>query len=148
MCSRNLAISLALIIALVPLSTVALPHHSIVKRSSFFDIECKGQFNKQIFYRLDRICEDCYSLFREPQILSFCKKQCFTTDYFKGCIDALQLTDEIEKFKPLIKVLNGADPNTEGCFGTDYFLACVEALFLEEEKEKFMKWREMLGKKK
>ncbi|XP_050075920.1 ion transport peptide-like isoform X1 [Anopheles maculipalpis] len=112
MCSRNLAISLALIIALVPLSTVALPHHSIVKRSSFFDIECKGQFNKQIFYRLDRICEDCYSLFREPQILSFCKKQCFTTDYFKGCIDALQLTDEIENFKPLIKVLNGADPNT------------------------------------
>ncbi|EDS41010.1 ion transport peptide [Culex quinquefasciatus] len=112
MCSRNFALSLALIIALVPLAAVALPHHSVAKRSSFFEIDCKGQFNKQIFYRLDRICEDCYSLFREPQILSFCKKQCFTTDYFRGCIDALQLTDEIETLKPYIKVLNGADPNT------------------------------------
>lgn len=112
MCSRNLALSLALIIALVPLAAVALPHHSVAKRSSFFDIECKGQFNKAIFYRLDRICEDCYSLFREPQILSFCKKSCFTTDYFRGCLDALQLTDEIETLKPFIKVLNGADPNT------------------------------------
>ncbi|KAL9699835.1 hypothetical protein quinque_003276 [Culex quinquefasciatus] len=146
MCSRNFALSLALIIALVPLAAVALPHHSVAKRSSFFEIDCKGQFNKQIFYRLDRICEDCYSLFREPQILSFCKKQCFTTDYFRGCIDALQLTDEIETLKPYIKVLNGADPNTEDCFGSEYFLACVEALFLDEEKEKFMKWREMLGK--
>lgn len=112
MCSRNFALSLALIIALVPLAAVALPHHSVAKRSSFFEIDCKGQFNKQIFYRLDRICEDCYSLFREPQILSFCKKSCFTTDYFRGCIDALQLTDEIETLKPYIKVLNGADPNS------------------------------------
>ncbi|XP_035791781.1 ion transport peptide-like [Anopheles albimanus] len=98
MCSRTLVISLALIIALVPLSTVALPHHTIAKRSSFFDIECKGQFNKQIFYRLDRICEDCYSLFQEPQILSFCKEGCFGTDYFLACVEALFLEEEKEKF--------------------------------------------------
>ncbi|XP_055603692.1 ion transport peptide-like isoform X1 [Uranotaenia lowii] len=111
MCSRNLAISLALIIALVPLAAVALPHHNVSKRSLFFELECKGTFNKQIFYRLDRICEDCYSLFREPQILSFCKKQCFTSDYFRGCIDALQLTDELEQIKQNIRILNGVDPN-------------------------------------
>ncbi|XP_065075583.1 ion transport peptide isoform X2 [Ochlerotatus camptorhynchus] len=98
MCSRNLAFSLALIIALVPLAAVALPHHSVAKRSSFFDIECKGQFNKAIFYRLDRICEDCYSLFREPQILSFCKEECFGTDYFLACVEALVLDEETEKF--------------------------------------------------
>lgn len=72
MCSRNLVIPLALIIALVPLIT-ALPHHSLAKRSTFFDIDCKGVFNKKIFSRLDRICEDCYSLFREPQLHSLCK---------------------------------------------------------------------------
>uniref|UniRef100_A0A1B0D2X5 Uncharacterized protein n=1 Tax=Phlebotomus papatasi TaxID=29031 RepID=A0A1B0D2X5_PHLPP len=48
-------------------------HHTLAKRSTFFDIECKGVFNKSIFFRLDRICEDCYSLFREPQLHSLCK---------------------------------------------------------------------------
>lgn len=72
MCSRNLAISVALFLALVPLIN-SLPQHSIAKRSTFFEIECKGVFNKSIFYRLDRICEDCYSLFREPELHSLCK---------------------------------------------------------------------------
>ncbi|XP_055308464.1 ion transport peptide-like isoform X1 [Sitodiplosis mosellana] len=109
MCSRNLAISVALILALVPLIN-SLPQHSLAKRSTFFEIECKGVFNKSIFYRLDRICEDCYSLFREPELHTLCKKRCFTTDYFKGCLDALQLTDEIEKIKNYIKQVNGAQP--------------------------------------
>lgn len=32
-----------------------------------------GVFNKSIFFRLDRICEDCYSLFREVELHSLCK---------------------------------------------------------------------------
>lgn len=72
MCSRNLTISVALILVLIPLIN-SLPHHSLAKRSTFFEIECKGVFNKSIFYRLDRICEDCYSLFREPEIHQLCK---------------------------------------------------------------------------
>lgn len=74
MSSRNLAITLVVIIALVPVINIhALPHHSLAKRSSFFDIECKGVYNKSIFFRLDRICEDCYNLFREPQLHTLCK---------------------------------------------------------------------------
>ncbi|XP_031627415.1 ion transport peptide isoform X1 [Contarinia nasturtii] len=72
MCSRNLAISMGLILALVPLIN-SLPQHTLAKRSTFFEIECKGVFNKSIFYRLDRICEDCYSLFREPELHTLCK---------------------------------------------------------------------------
>lgn len=63
---------LALLLLIVPL-IISLPHHDVHKRSSFFDIECKGVFNKSIFFRLDRICEDCYSLFREPSLHSLCK---------------------------------------------------------------------------
>lgn len=32
-----------------------------------------GAFNKSIFFRLDRICEDCYSLFREVELHTLCK---------------------------------------------------------------------------
>lgn len=85
-----------------------LTHH-LTKRS-FFDIQCKGVYDKSIFARLDRICEDCYNLFREPQIHSLCMKNCFTTDYFKGCLETLQLSDEMEEIQSWIKQLHGAEP--------------------------------------
>uniref|UniRef100_A0A1B6DZ35 Ion transport peptide-like protein n=1 Tax=Clastoptera arizonana TaxID=38151 RepID=A0A1B6DZ35_9HEMI len=89
---------------------LAGPTHTIEKRS-FFDIQCKGVYDKSIFARLDRICEDCYNLFREPQLHQLCRKQCFTSDYFKGCLDVLLLQDEMEKIQTWIKQLHGADPN-------------------------------------
>lgn len=41
--------------------------------SYFLLIYILGVFNKSIFFRLDRICEDCYSLFREVELHSLCK---------------------------------------------------------------------------
>ncbi|XP_070491555.1 ion transport peptide [Chironomus tepperi] len=89
----------ALLLILVPL-IISLPyqHHDVQKRSSFFDIDCKGVFNKSIFFRLDRICEDCYSLFREVELHALCKQDCFSSDYFWGCVEALRLEEEWEKF--------------------------------------------------
>ena len=74
MCSRNIKISVVVFLVLIPLIT-ALPHnqHTLSKRSNFFDLECKGIFNKTMFFRLDRICEDCYQLFRETSIHRLCK---------------------------------------------------------------------------
>lgn len=46
--------------------------HPLGKRS-FLDIQCKGVYDKSLFARLDRICEDCYNLFREPQLHSLCR---------------------------------------------------------------------------
>ncbi|XP_014274474.1 ion transport peptide-like isoform X1 [Halyomorpha halys] len=83
--------------------------HPLNKRS-FFDLQCKGVYDKSIFARLDRICEDCYNLFREPQLHSLCRKNCFTTDYFKGCLDVLLLQDEMENIQTWIKQLHGAEP--------------------------------------
>jgi hypothetical protein len=39
------------------------------------------------------------------------RKRCFTTQYFKGCIEALQLQDEIDAIKGFVKMLNGAETN-------------------------------------
>lgn len=52
-------------------SPAFLPHH-FTKRS-FFDIQCKGVYDKSIFAKLDSICEDCYNLFREPQLHNLCR---------------------------------------------------------------------------
>ncbi|KAK3912313.1 Ion transport peptide-like [Frankliniella fusca] len=121
--ARSWACSLACVALLgclvsAPCSAMVLGHymghvghlaHPVSKRS-FFDIQCKGVYDKSIFARLDRICEDCYNLFREPQLHSLCRKGCFTTDYFKGCLDALLLQDEMEDIQTWIKQLHGADP--------------------------------------
>ena len=39
----------------------------------FFDIECKGVYDKSILNKLERICIDCYNLYQEPQLLILCK---------------------------------------------------------------------------
>lgn len=46
-------------------------HH--VARRSFFNLQCKGVYDSAIFARLDRICDDCYNLFREPQLYTLCR---------------------------------------------------------------------------
>lgn len=46
-------------------------------------IRVLGAFNKSIFFRLDRICEDCYSLFREVELHTLCKwVSCSTRSIF------------------------------------------------------------------
>ncbi|KAK9712685.1 Crustacean CHH/MIH/GIH neurohormone family [Popillia japonica] len=66
-----------------------LGHHLMKRQSAFFRLECRGNYNKSKFARLDRVCEDCYNLFREPEVHTMCRKKCFTSYMFKGCVDAL-----------------------------------------------------------
>ncbi len=42
-------------------------------KRSFYDIHCKGIYDKTIFAKVDQICEDCYNLFREPKLHSVCR---------------------------------------------------------------------------
>lgn len=52
--------------------------HPLGKRS-FMQLQCKGIYDKSIFARLDRICEDCYNLFREPSLHTLCRFVGFCT---------------------------------------------------------------------
>ncbi|XP_039758969.1 CHH-like protein isoform X2 [Pararge aegeria] len=76
------------------------PHH--VARRSFFNLQCKGVYDAAIFARLDRICDDCYNLFREPKLYNLCRSKCFTSPYFKGCMESLYLYDEEEQLDQMI----------------------------------------------
>ncbi|XP_043285211.1 crustacean hyperglycemic hormones 7 isoform X2 [Venturia canescens] len=78
--------------------------HPLGKRS-FMQLQCKGIYDGSIFARLDRICEDCYYLFREPTLHTLCGQDCFSTKYFTSCIQALLLEDEKEKFQEMADYL-------------------------------------------
>ena len=83
---RILALSLALLILLIHSASAAsaygtigsagagaVSHHHSLSKRSYFDINCKGLYDKSIFARLDRICQDCYSLYREPELHTLCR---------------------------------------------------------------------------
>ncbi|XP_073995716.1 ion transport peptide isoform X2 [Rhodnius prolixus] len=86
-----------------PSSRLVLSHP--LNKRSFFDLQCKGVYDKSIFARLDRICEDCYNLFREPQLHSLCRSDCFASKYFAGCLEALLLREEENKFFQMVEFL-------------------------------------------
>lgn len=115
--SRLLCLS-ALFLLLVPL-IISLPAHDVYKRNTFLDIDCKGEFvfsiisrasksllskrffficilgafNKSIFFRLDRICEDCYSLFREVELHTLCKwVSCVTSPKYLSYFTPMNLS--------------------------------------------------------
>ncbi|XP_033193512.2 ion transport peptide isoform X1 [Bombus vancouverensis nearcticus] len=104
------SVTLLLVSSCIGLTDAGILNGHPLGKRSFIDIQCKGIYDKSIFARLDRICEDCYNLFREPQLHQLCRKNCFTSDYFKGCLDVLLLQDEVEKIQTWIKTLHGAEP--------------------------------------
>ncbi|GBO28289.1 hypothetical protein AVEN_179260-1 [Araneus ventricosus] len=52
-----------------------------VKRS-FSDLGCMGVYDKAKFARLDRVCEECYQLYREPEVHTSCRSNCFKNELF------------------------------------------------------------------
>ncbi|CAH0590024.1 unnamed protein product [Chrysodeixis includens] len=106
--SIQLACVALVAVALGAAAPPSTPHH--ITRRSFFSRNCKGVYDASYFARLDRICDDCYNVFREPSLYNLCGDNCFTTEYFRGCVEVLQETDNIEQFKDYIRVLHGAAP--------------------------------------
>ncbi|XP_041984553.1 CHH-like protein isoform X2 [Aricia agestis] len=110
------------------------PAHHITRRS-FFNLQCKGVFDAAIFARLDRVCDDCYNLFREPELYTLCRDGCFTTEYFKGCVEVLQEQENLDQFKK------------SKCFTSPYFKGCMESLYLYDEEEQLDQMIDFIGKR-
>ncbi|KZC05073.1 Ion transport peptide [Dufourea novaeangliae] len=67
------SVTLLLVASCVGLTDAGILNGHPLGKRSFIDIQCKGIYDKSIFARLDRICEDCYNLFREPQLHQLCR---------------------------------------------------------------------------
>lgn len=45
----------------------------VLQKRSFVQLGCMGMFDRSKFARLDAVCEECYELFREPDIHALCR---------------------------------------------------------------------------
>nr|ANQ38660.1 CHH3 preproprotein [Chorismus antarcticus] len=64
--------------------------HSIKKRS-VQGSSCRGIDSRVLWNKLDRVCGDCYNLYRKAIVAIGCRKGCFTSDYFTMCVGDLLL---------------------------------------------------------
>ncbi|XP_055941378.1 ion transport peptide-like [Argiope bruennichi] len=76
-------------------------------KRSFSDLGCMGVYDKAKFARLDRVCEECYQLFRESDVLTSCRSNCFKNEYFAGCVDELLLRKDQQRLDNMVDLLYG-----------------------------------------
>nr|ANQ38658.1 CHH1L preproprotein [Chorismus antarcticus] len=76
-----------------PLTALARGH-SLPKRA-VLDQSCKGIYDRELFKKLDRVCEDCYNLYRKPYVGIDCRKHCFSTKTFNQCVGDLLLDEKL-----------------------------------------------------
>lgn len=43
------------------------------KRNSGLPEDCRGRYDAAIFTQLEHICEDCYNLYKEPDVHQLCR---------------------------------------------------------------------------
>ncbi|GFS53403.1 ion transport peptide-like [Nephila pilipes] len=102
-----------------------------IKRG-FVDIGCMGTYDKAKFHRLERLCEECYQLYRRPIVYTTCRSNCFGNDYFTHCVDTLLLHNQQKSLAAMVNDLNGR--RRSNCFGNDYFTHCVDTLCFNQQK--------------
>lgn len=68
----------ALLVLLISATDGRLPFRfrfrdSVPAKRSYVSLQCRGEYDPSRFAQLDGICEDCYNLYREPEVHSLCR---------------------------------------------------------------------------
>ena len=121
-------LSLALMMNLLVCDVVSAARiKPLQKRNSFVSIGCLGLFNTAHFNRLDKICEECYSVTRTPGIeseffllafysinlilspsLGSCRANCFRNNEFLKCVDLLLYSNQKNELNDIADSLYGS----------------------------------------
>nr|P83485.1 RecName: Full=Crustacean hyperglycemic hormone A; Short=CHHA [Cherax destructor] len=63
-----------------------------------FDQACKGVYDRAIFKKLDRVCDDCYNLYRKPYVAVSCRGNCYNNLVFRQCLEELFLGNGFNEY--------------------------------------------------
>nr|AKA64489.1 crustacean hyperglycemic hormone precursor [Palaemon carinicauda] len=76
-----------------------------LKKRAILDQSCKGIFDRELFKKLDRVCDDCYNLYRKPYVAIDCRESCYQNLVFRQCIQDLQLMDQLDEYANAVQVV-------------------------------------------
>ena len=127
----------ALLVLLISATDGRLPFRfrfrdSVPAKRSYVSLQCRGEYDPSRFAQLDGICEDCYNLYREPEVHSLCRY---------SLIRHQTRQSEDNSFTSLYK-------NRKDCFSSDTFKQCLQSLLLEKESQFYLDLVQIIGKKK
>ncbi|TRY74745.1 hypothetical protein TCAL_00550 [Tigriopus californicus] len=57
-------------------------------------IGCKSSPSIRAYSTLNKVCEDCYHLYRDADLYNMCRSNCFGSEFFMSCMDSLLTTTE------------------------------------------------------
>ena len=57
--------------------------------------KCRGLYNPSAYQKLENICSDCYNLYKEPEVYTYCMSGCFDSSYFLTCVKGLMIEEEM-----------------------------------------------------
>jgi hypothetical protein len=104
------------------------------KRNSGMPSECRGRYNAGIYTQLNNICEDCYNLFKEPDVHQLCRQTEWLFLYINYYLQFGWLD-----FFYVVFSLSRSD-----CYSSSYFKQCLDALLLAEEQ--YLNMAQILGR--
>ena len=47
-----------------------------MRRLNFSNLACSGMYDRASFSALNAVCDDCYDLYKEPEIHALCRYEC------------------------------------------------------------------------
>merc|ERR1712012_90721 len=53
---------------------------------------CSASPSLRILKYLDRICDDCYMIYRDTDIYHMCRSDCYNNRFFLGCMDVMMVS--------------------------------------------------------
>ncbi|ROT67920.1 iron transport protein [Penaeus vannamei] len=72
-------------------------------------LKCQGEFNKAQYVSLSHVCEDCHNLYRQPEILTECKANCFQNTLFPTCVSLLMLDRHEDDLNKKVALISGQE---------------------------------------
>ncbi|KAL7643057.1 UNVERIFIED_CONTAM: hypothetical protein RMT77_006346 [Armadillidium vulgare] len=66
-----------------------------------YDSNCFGPYDRKLSYQLNRVCDDCYNLFRQSYVSTECRRNCFQDEMFLLCVRGLKL--DVDYYKAKVK---------------------------------------------
>ena len=69
-------------------------------------IGCQGRYDLPKFARVDKICDECYHVYRDLELQTSCRKYCYRNDVFDACVETVLRQHDRSVLNAIINDLN------------------------------------------
>nr|AFH36334.1 molt-inhibiting hormone [Scylla paramamosain] len=61
--------------------------------------------NRDLYKKVEWICDDCANIYRITGMASLCRKDCFFNEDFLWCVSAIERSEEMTQLKQWVRIL-------------------------------------------